>query len=717
MKRMPARSVLASLALACAAPTTALALPTAVGSSKNVTVTLVSERDAVEPGRPLVVGLQLQMAPDWHTYWLNPGDSGLPTRIKWRLPEGFEAGPLQWPRPQRIPADPLMSYGYEGQVLLLTEIRTPSAFAEPQATLAARVDWLECKEACLPGKAELELRLPVTRAEASPLAEWAPAFRAARASLPLEPKGVEVEAALQGDVLTLAVNDSPGARSAYFFPAKADAIDHAAAQRIEAGGSGFRLQIPRAANAPELESLAGVLELDGRAYAIDVSVRPAAAAATPSAAGAETPAATAAPATLDRATSLGAVASSLPVALAFAFLGGLLLNLMPCVLPVLSLKVMGFVRHGGESRQGAIRHGLAFALGVLVFFWILAGALLALRAGGQQIGWGFQLQSPAFVVFLAALFLLVALNLFGVFEVGQSLTAAANLTAGGGGLAKSFWSGALATIVATPCTAPFMGSAMGFAISEPAWSTLLVFSALGLGMAAPYLVLAASPRLLRLLPRPGRWMETFKQAMGFPMLATVVFLVWLLGRQIGLNAAASLLGSLLSIAMGAWLYGRGMLPNASARGRLASIGLGGALVVGGLLFGMARAQAAASALPTQADAHGWQPYSEQRLLELRRAGTPVFVDFTADWCLTCQVNDRVALSRPEVQARFREEGVVLMKGDWTLRDEAITRALAGHGRQGVPLYVLYGRGADAPARLLPEVLTPGVVLSALEATF
>jgi thiol:disulfide interchange protein DsbD len=347
---------------------------------------------------------------------------------------------------------------------------------------------------------------------------------------------------------------------------------------------------------------------------------------------------------------------------------------------------------------------------------MLAGALLALRASGQQIGWGFQLQSPPFVVLLSGLFLLVALNLFGVFEVGQSLTAVANLETKASGVTASFWSGALATIVATPCTAPFMGSALGFALGQPAWSTLLVFSVLGLGMAAPYLLLSASPRLLKLLPRPGRWMEALKQAMGFPMLGTVVFLVWLFGRQTGVTAMTWLLAALLVIAGGAWLYGRGTLPQTSPGWRLGLLTSAAALVTLGLVLGLAQAQAS----PAETEARRtdrWEPYSEKRLAELRAAGTPVFVDFTADWCLTCQVNERVALQHPEVRERLERAGVAMMKADWTLRDERIAQALAGHGRQGVPLYVLYGREQDAPPRLLPEVLTPGLVLKALEEVF
>jgi thiol:disulfide interchange protein DsbD len=669
---------------------------TASGSSRNVTVTLVPEATALEPGKPLWVGLHLKMAPHWHTYWKNPGDSGLPTRIQWRLPDGVTAGDLQWPRPERIPAGPLMSYGYEHEVLLLTEIRPSAAAPSGDMRIGARVEWLECREACLPGKAELEITVPVAKGAPWPGSEWEPVFRKFRERLPRASSGLQAEAVTTGAGLTLTISGLAAPRQAYFFPARTQVVDHAAPQKLTPVGAAFRVQMTPAANTTLPERIDGVLEADGHAYEIHAPVVSASSAAVTSP---EPPA--------------SAVSRMLP-ALAFAFAGGLILNLMPCVLPVLSLKVMAFVRHGGESRMAALRHGLAFTMGVLAFFWLLAGGLLALRAAGQQVGWGFQLQSPPFVVFLAALFLLVALNLFGVFAVGQSLTAAGNLEAKWSGLASSFWSGALATIVATPCTAPFMGSALGFALGQPPAATMLIFGALGLGMAAPYLALSASPRLLRRLPKPGRWMESLQQALGFPMLGTVVFLVWLFGRQSGVNAMSWLLAALLLIAAGAWLYGRGTAPTATRGGRLTLVTSAGALVAAGLTLGLSQAQASPASPGVQAD--GWEPYSESRLADLRRAGQPVFIDFTADWCLTCQVNHRVALEADDVRERFVRQGVIRMKADWTLRDERISRALAAHGRQGVPLYVLYGRGRDAPARLLPEVLSPGVVLQALDET-
>jgi thiol:disulfide interchange protein DsbD len=405
----------------------------------------------------------------------------------------------------------------------------------------------------------------------------------------------------------------------------------------------------------------------------------------------------------------------LGLALGFAFVGGLLLNLMPCVLPVLSLKVLGFVSHGRASARSAWHHGLAFTVGVLVFFWLLAGTLLALRAGGEQIGWGFQLQSPGFVVFLAGLFLLLSLNLFGVFEVGSSLTTLGGVGRSGAGLGYSFWSGALATLVATPCTAPFMGSALGYALAQPAWAALLVFTALGLGMAAPYLLLSRFTGLARFVPKPGPWMETFKQLMGFILMGTVVALAWLLGRQVGADGMAWLLGGLLLVGLGAWTYGRSTSPGAEPRRRLLGSAVAAILVVAGLALALDEAQATPAPDRTEASAGDpWEPFSSQRLAALRAAGTPVFLDFTADWCLTCQVNEQVAFGSGAVFERFRRAGVVAMRADWTRQDAAITRALAGFGRQGVPLYVLYGPDAGRSPRILPEIINEGLVLKALE---
>jgi len=676
------------------------------GRSKHVVATLLSETTAIRPGSPFRLGLQLKMAPEWHTYWANPGDSGLPTRVQWDLPDGFAAGPIQWPVPERIQAGPLVSYGYHDEVLLLTEVTPPVRLGRAEVPVRATVSWLECQEACLPGRAELEVTLPLGTPEPS---VHAGRFDEARRRLPGDGSGWRFQAVSGGGKIELAFKPEGVVRGATFLPLDKEVVDYAADQELRRDGDGYLLGLKPAVNARRPPSLAGVLVVEspggrrGVSVQAPLAVGPAAATSStqaPLAAASESP-----PRPASRPIGL-------LLALGLAFVGGLILNLMPCVLPVLSLKVMGFVRQAGEDSGAVWKHGLAFTAGVLASFWSLAGVLLALRAGGEQIGWGFQLQSPSFLVFLAGLFFLIGLNLFGVFEVGGGLTRAGGLVAGRSGLGASFASGGLATLVATPCTAPFMGSALGFGLSQPAHVALLVFTSLGLGMAAPYLVLSTSPRLLRLVPRPGPWMERLREVMGFVMMATVVAVVWLFGRHTGPNGMAVLLAGILLAGLGAWVYGRYGSPLASARARMAAAAVALVLIAGGIGLGMAQAQEGTPGPSRAVEDDGWEPFSPQRVAELRRSGRPVFVDFTADWCLTCKVNERVALSRPAVTGTLARKNVALVKADWTQRDERITRGLAEHGRQGVPLYVLYPPGAEPV--LLPVVLTEDLVLRALE---
>jgi len=667
---------------------------------------LVSEYQTIAPGESFTVALALIPDEHWHLYWSNPGDAGLPPSVDWILPEGFSAGAIQWPYPERITVPPLTSFGYHEALILPVTITAPNDIA-PGTTIdiRAKASWLVCKEDCYPGKAELSLHLPVTTASPRSSTPWQEAIEQSRKKIPRDNREWNIAATVTKDSLFIRIEAPPHVSdlpdSLLFFPHEKGIIDNNAAQTMTANQRHLSLTIPRDING-HLDSgfLSGILVApagwpgsDGvRAIAFEVPVTQ----------------------DSEMAASTGAHSlKSLWTALIFAFLGGMILNLMPCVLPVLSLKILGFVNQASTGKGKALHHGLVFALGVLVSFWILAAVLFILRAGGAQLGWGFQLQSPGFIVILASFMFLFGLNLLGVFEMGTSLTSVGGH--GRSGLTGAFLNGVTATIVATPCTAPFMGSALGFALIQPWWIIALIFTALALGMAAPYVVLSAMPSLLRFVPKPGAWMETLKHIMGFLLMATVIWLAWVLGIQAGSNALVFLLGTLLIIAIGAWVMGRwAILSVTTSRRRMAYI-IASICIIGGLVMGLGGVTASAITPAHAAAADGaiaWEPFASDRIREVRAEGNPVFIDFTAAWCLSCQVNERVAFSSEQVQQRFTDLGIKPFKADWTSYDEDITRALAQFGRNSVPLYIYYPAGADAPI-ILPEILTPGVVLDAV----
>ena len=686
---MPRLALLAALLLL------AVAAPAAPVRTPHVEAELVAERAGLVPGEPLTVALRLKMIPEWHTYWRNPGDSGEPTRLEWRLPPGFEASDIHWPYPRRLPAGPLLDYGYEGEVLLLARITPPRELAPgTPVALAAKASWLVCsREHCIPEDGEVSLTLPVVP-EAGEDPRWAKPIAAARAALPAPPAVLAAwTLAADGEAggVTLTVTPPPDVslRELVFFPFEQGKIEPAAPQALaRTERAGYRLKLAAAMQpVGEFARLSGVLvSPDGfgaatpaRAVTIDVPI-----------AGAVSP---------RPAAPLAAPAAGLgfALALAFAFAGGLLLNLMPCVLPVLSIKVLGFAGAHDDARTRR-RHGLVYAAGVLASFWLLAAALLTLRVLGNELGWGFQLQSPVAVAALALFFFALALNLSGAFEVGVLLPERLAAWRARRPALDWFGSGVLAAIVASPCTAPLMGAALGYAVGEPGWRALAVFTALGLGMALPYVLLAWFPALLARVPKPGPWMVRLKQALAFPLYGTVVWLVWVLGQQAGLDAVARLLAALVVITAAVWLAG---LPRARVAAAAAA------------LFAIALAVPAMRLdAPAPARDAAWQPFSAERVAALAAAGKPVFVDFTAAWCVTCQVNKRLVLGRDDVLAAFRARRVELVRADWTRRDDDITRALAALGRSGVPVYVLYKPGR-APL-LLPEVLTRERVLAALD---
>lgn len=682
-----------------------LLLP-ALGFAQNAPharVSLVADVRGVLPGQPFALGVRFALDRGWHIYWQNPGDSGQAPRIDWQLPAGFTAGDIEWPYPTQVSAPPVVTYGYEDAVLLPVTV-TPPAAVTGTASLRGTVHYLVCKDLCLPERAQLALDLPVRdRAEPDPAGQRA--IAAARARLPRH-LPVAVTAARYENHVYLDWPAAQGGGQTQFFPDREGQFRHSAGQTLERVGD--RLRLTLTAGKTPFEHLTGVL-VDARgwdaagqvpALAVDVPVR----------------ALDAAPPAGEPVSAPGRTTAGMGLALAagLALLGGLILNLMPCVFPVLSVKVLSFIQlaHGDPGRVR--RHGLAFLVGVLASFWLLAGLLLALRAAGGGVGWGFQLQSPGFVAAMALLLTAVGLNLMGAFEVGLGLSRLAGGAPHPAGYPGSFLTGVLAVLVATPCTAPFMGAALGFALARPAVEALAIFTALGLGMAAPYLLLAELPGLLARLPRPGAWMVTLRQGLAFPLFATAVWLTWVLGRQSGVDAVGLLLLAALGVGFAAW--GVGHLQRGSQRrwlpGAVVLVGLGVAAVLGFAAAMRPAARAAAPARDTAATAAiDWQPWSAGRVAELRAAGRPVFVDFTAAWCISCQVNKQVALDTDAVARRFAALRITALEADWTRYDPAITQALAGFGRSGVPLYVYYPPGG-AP-RLLPAVLTPAAVLEAV----
>jgi thiol:disulfide interchange protein DsbD len=710
-RRLLGGLVVLVFAVALGLASTAAGAADAYSAGPMVRAELVSELAGIEPGARFWVGLRQRIAPGWHTYWINPGDSGEPATIEWTLPAGFTAGDIVWPHPERIPAGPAMSFGYSGEVVLLTEITAPSGLAPgSRVALRARASWLVCEKICIPEEARVELTLPVVGARPAPDPRGAALIAQARAAVPApSPWPASFRVGPEGIRLSVAARGLMRDRIAdvWFFPARWGVVDNAAPQEVEVGDEGIAMRLVRGP-LPETpaQALDGVLvvteRLDGRTarHAFTIQAAPAGAAAG--------------------APAAGARGLSLLEAVALALAGGIVLNLMPCVLPVLSVKALALVEHAGGDARTLRRHGAAYTAGVLACFGIVAGALLALRAGGEQIGWGFQLQSPLFVTLLAFVLFALALSLSGVVLIGGSLAGAGHALARRPGYAGSFFTGALATVAATPCTAPFMGGAIGFAVTQPWTTALVVFQALGLGLALPYLGLTLVPAWRRLLPRPGAWMERLKQLLAFPLYASVAWLVWVVSQQAGPEGVAVALGGLLLIGFAAWLYeaSRGARPRwrqAAVAGVglavLGAVGLGA--VSGGASPSSARATGGAAAGGMSAEA-----FSPRRLAELRAQGTPVFVNFTAAWCITCLVNERVALRSPEVAAVFARKGVVYLKADWTNRDAQIAEVLASFGRNGVPLYVLYPPattgGAAGEPTVLPQILSEGTIIDAIE---
>lgn len=686
---------------------------------------LVAEKAAVVAGQPIWVGLRLVHDPHWHTYWRNPGDSGLPTRIEWRLPAGWKAGAIQWPTPKRLPVGPLANFGYEGELLLAVELLPPAALSGTEVTLQAEGHWLVCKDVCIPGQAQLALRLPIaTDAKTINSSADSPLFATARQSWPKRDAVRGVTAHLSEKTLSLAWNgDGAQEAAGFFYPYAEGLILPASAQQLSKTERGWRLDVPLGespaaaltevrksktiegiwvvGNAPGLEWTASLSSQAAPAAVSVVNVGQTAAQAAPEAAPA-----------VSRHLLWSAIGAAL--------LGGLILNLMPCVFPVIGLKVLSFAE-SAHATSTTVWRSLFFSLGVVSSFLALGGLLVALRSAGDVIGWGFQLQSPAVVLTLALLFVLIAINLLGVFEMGLLAVRVANFgfaerasaQLGSGG---AFFSGVLAVVVASPCTAPFMGSAIGFTASAGVAETMTVFAALGVGMSLPYLLLALWPDLLRALPRPGPWMVAFKQFMAFPMLAAAAWLFWVLANVQGADSVFAALLAAVALAACLWIYGRfiqqGRIGVASLVGLCVMLLSLAAAVVSVLRLEPPSVAEKSSPSATSNQSIAWQPWAQGLPEKLAAQGATVFVDFTASWCITCQANKVRVLQSEVVTKAFADAGVRTLRADWTRQDSVIAAELKRHGRNGVPLYLVY-RPGDAKPRVLSEWLTDQEVLTAL----
>jgi thiol:disulfide interchange protein/DsbC/DsbD-like thiol-disulfide interchange protein len=709
----------------------------AVVTTPHVRAELIAHApDGVSPGAGAWVGLQITHQPEWHTYWKNAGDSGLPTELAWTLPAGVSTGEIAWPVPEKIPVGNLANYGYENTVLLPVPLEVSTLYKPPMALAGGtpamdvklKASWLVCRKECIPEEGEFTLSLPLQGSTALHKAE----FDAAQAAQPqplAKPGGIEVN----GNNLQVRLEGLPAAvqgKTLAFFPETPEVIRTAAVSGKDWTqswqGSTWTATMPladqRSASPTVMPVVVALAEADRQpgqpmAWRTEAPVAgtwpaaatPARAEVSPALQAALTANAANAAASASPTDLQAQPTGTFAMALLGALLGGLLLNLMPCVFPILAIKVLGFARQAGNASAHR-KAGLAYTGGVMLSFLALGGAMLALRAAGAQLGWGFQLQSPGVVAALAALFTLMGLNLVGVFEFGRAAPSSVCTAQAKHPLANDFLSGVLAVVIASPCTAPFMGASLGFAIGLPAAQALLLFAALGLGLALPYLVAGFVPAIAYLLPKPGPWMGTLRRLLAFPMFATVAWLVWILGQQSGIDGAGTLLALLVCLAAIVWAF--------TLRGRtrmvIATVLIAFTAVLTGaigrnMLQIVEPARLAASTTSNQR----WQPWSAERVSELSGAGQPVFIDFTAAWCVTCQYNKKRTLADADVLADFDAKKVAMLRADWTRRDPAITAALTALGRSGVPVYVLQAPG-KAPV-VLTEILGKEEVRAALAA--
>ncbi len=678
---------------------------------------LLAKTTAIVPGQPFRVGVLLKMVPGWHTYWKFPGDAGIPSEIKWKLPAGWKAGAMQWPIPLKLlePGD-IQIYGYHDEVLLIQEITPPASIAETSVKLSAETDWLVCEKICIPGGTAVELELPV--AANSTLANVETFDRYERRLPQPWPSAGSAEVRWTRSATELQLHLKSAALANHpvvdFFPAPGEnvVVGHPATERV---ADGVTFKIPIDTSDAKLASLPGMVVFGQTA---DGPERSAWEIGSPQNGASESAAAAANAPPAGRTTpSSSGEGRGLAMSLLLGFLGGFILNLMPCVLPVISLKIFGFINYAGKSRRHIFMSGLAFVAGIFVWFIGLAVLLIVLKNAGSQVGWAVQFTNPYFVLAMCVVVFVFALNLFGVFEftLPQSAQRSVMHVSAGEGHAASFFQGLFATVLGTSCTAPVLGAAVGFALSQSSAVILLMFLAIGAGMGFPYLLLSAQPAWVRWLPRPGAWMERLKQFMGFPMLATLVFLLYVVGAQRGPEAVTWTLCFLLVVGLAAWMKGAFLTPLTSTARRLVLLVLMLLLVLGGGHY-FIREKFAQTKLETgpMALTEGWLNFTPAVLESELAKGGPVFVDFTAAWCVTCKFNEKTVLESSAVRDAFAQRGIVKIKADWTNADPAITKMLQQFGRPGVPLYVLYPAGKSVEPIVLPELLTKNIVLEQLE---
>ena len=655
---------------------------------------LIADTSAVEAGIPFTVGIRFKLEEGWHLYWRFPGDSGAAPQVEWQLPPGFEAGPVQWPLPHLLRAEgDLFTNVYEQELLLPVEIRPPNPLPAAPIVLKAKLKWYVCKETCLPGAEEVSLELDAGKASAAN-GELFSLWKSRLPRLGSAPFESAWKRTPQGWRVTVKGTGIDEKTELFPIPPSGLSAEHPELLDAKSGEVTFKVQAPEAALSTEgWRGLVVLNGVDGTRTGWEVPK-------TSSASVAQSESASAHPSLPE-----GGLAGVLWA----AFLGGLLLNLMPCVLPVIALKILGFTQQAGQEPKRVFRLGLSFCAGVFAFFLGLAGAVIGLKTAGSGLNWGFQFQNPWILTGLVSSVFVFGLNLIGVFEITLSggTNAALSSLAGKQGHWGAFMHGAFTTLLGTSCTAPYLGVTLGFAMSQPAPMVVAIFLTIAAGMSLPYVLLTSNPTLLRFLPKPGLWMERLKQLMGFVMLAVAAWLLGVLGNARGLDAISGACAFLLVLGFCCWLLG-------ILRNRSLALFLVLFLAAGGFFLFLYEPLRRTPASVRAANSEGWEPFSPERLLAERAAGRPVFVDFTADWCVNCKVNERVALSRPEVLAAFERRGVVKLKADWTSDDPVVTAELKKFGRASVPFYLLYPPGSAEP-QVLPSLLTPGIVLNALEA--